>query len=128
MAHSAGAPAEKIEQRPAVAPSVDVFENENELLVVADVPGAKKEDVHVHLERGQLSIETRRGEAPGRPPAAAAALLAQEFAPRDYRRVFAVPQGVDASKIEAELDHGVLRLRLPKSDHLRPRRIEVKAG
>jgi HSP20 family molecular chaperone IbpA len=41
---------------------------------------------------------------------------------------FSVPQGIDASKIDAQLSAGVLRLRLPKSDAVKPRRIEVKAG
>jgi HSP20 family protein len=114
--------AEHVQQRPALAPAVDVFENENDVLVFADLPGVSKDDVTVRLEDGQLFFEARRpGKAPGSP-------LATEYRFCDYRRTFVVPQSVDASKIEAELKSGVLRIRLPKADSLKPRRIDIKAG
>jgi len=113
---------ERVKQRVTVAPRVDVYENANELLLVADVPGATRESVSVQLEKGQLTIEaTRQGTPEGTP-------LAEEFRPADYARVFAIPQGIDASKIDAQLSNGVLRLRLPKSEALKPRRIEVRTG
>src|SRR4051794_12913032 len=87
---------ERVQQRVAAAPLVDVYENQNELLVVADVPGVAKEDVTINLEKGLLSIDAKR---PGH---------------YDYFRAFLVPQGVDTSKIDAELKSGVLRVRLPK--------------
>ena len=90
--------------------------------LVADVPGATRESVSVQLEKGQLTIEaTRQGTPEGTP-------LAEEFRPADYARAFAIPQGIDASKIDAQLSSGVLRLRLPKSDALKPRRIVVRGG
>ena len=109
-------------QRRAVAPAVDVFENKEEYLILADVPGATRDQVQLHFERGRLTIEARREfAAPG-------SLLASEHAPADYRRSFALPQGVDAGRIEAELQAGVLRVRVPKSDAVRPRSIAIKAG
>ena len=113
---------ERVKQRVTVAPRVDVYENANELLLLADVPGATQESVSVQLEKGQLTIEATRHGAPEGTP------LAEEFRPADYVRVFAIPQGIDASKIDAQLSSGVLRLRLPKSDALKPRRIEVRSG
>jgi HSP20 family molecular chaperone IbpA len=101
---------------------VDVYENANELLVLADVPGATKDTVAVHVDKGQLTLEARRE------PAAHGTVLEAEYRPVDYHRVFSVPQGIDASKIEAELSAGVLRVRLPKSEALKPRRIEIKAS
>jgi HSP20 family protein len=113
---------ERVKQRFTVAPRVDVYENANELLLVADVPGATKESVSIQLEKGQLTIEASRAdEVPGSP-------LIEEYRPADHARVFAVPQGIDAAKIEAHLSGGVLRLRLPKSDALKPRRIEVRSN
>jgi HSP20 family molecular chaperone IbpA len=101
---------------------VDVYENADELLVVADVPGASPDGIDVQLQKGQLAILARRGgETTGTP-------LATEYRSRDYFRVFSVPHGIDASKIDAQLTAGVLRLRLPKSESLKPRRIEVKQG
>jgi len=113
---------ESVKQRAAVAPPVDVYENADELLIVADVPGATPEGIDVQLEKGQLMIHAKRAdEAVGSPVAA-------EYRPLDYLRVFSVPQGIDASKIDAQLTAGVLRLRLPKADPIKPRRIEVKAA
>jgi len=114
---------EHVHQRHVVAPRVDVYENQDELLLVADLPGAAKDTIGVHVDKGQLTIEARRPdhEAPG-------ALLAGEYERRDYERVFTMPQGIDGSKIDAQFSAGVLRVRLPKSDALRPRRIDVKAS
>ena len=113
---------ERVKQRSTVAPRVDVYENANELLLVADVPGATKESISIQLDNGQVTIEaTRRDESAG-------SQLIAEYRPADYARVFAVPQGIDAAKIDAQLSGGVLRLRLPKSDALKPRRIEVRSS
>jgi HSP20 family protein len=100
---------------PSVAPQVDVFENADEILLWADVPGATREGIELHIEKGQLTVVARR--------AADGEALAY-----DYRRVFAVPSTIDATKIEASLDSGVLKVKLPKSEALKPRRIEVKAS
>jgi HSP20 family protein len=122
LARSQASTAERVRQRATLQPVVDVYENQDELLLVADVPGARKDGVSVHLDNGQLTIEARRvDESPG-------SALITESRPYDYFRAFTVPQGIDASKIEAQLTGGVLRLHLPKSDALKPRRIEVKAG
>ena len=107
---------------PAVRPHVDVFENENEFLVVADVPGATKDAIDVQFNAGELQIEARRNSTTPGPALAAEARIA------DYRRVFAMPDGVDAEKIEAELANGVLKVHLPKSAAKRPRRIDIRAS
>jgi HSP20 family molecular chaperone IbpA len=112
---------EKIEQRPAVAPNVDVFENENELLVVADLPGVSQDRMSIHFEKGRLTIEGKRTFPKATPRLA-------ETAPADFRRTFLVPQGIDADKIAAELASGVLTVHLPKHASAKPRRIEIKAS
>ena len=113
---------ERVQQRPSTSPRVDVYENANELLVLADVPGATRESITVHVDKGQLTLEARR--AAGDHGTAALS----EYRPVDFHRIFTVPQGIDASKIEAELTAGVLRVKLPKSEALKPRRIEIKAS
>jgi len=112
--------AEGLHQRPAVAPAVDVFEDKDELLILADMPGVAKEDVTIHLEKGKLTIEAKRNEP------AQGNLLAAEYRPFDYQRSFLVPQGIDADKIVGELKQGVLRLHLPKAAALKPRQIPIK--
>jgi HSP20 family molecular chaperone IbpA len=118
---------EHVEQRqPTVTPYVDVFENANEILLWADVPGAATGGVEVHLENGRLTLSARRAAKPE--AAASGAALQTEQRAYDYHRVFTVPADIDPTKIEAELRSGVLKVKLPKSEALKPRRIEVKAS
>lgn len=113
-------PAEKLQQRPAATPVVDIYENADELLLVADLPGVAGGDLNVHFENGQLAIEARRSDASD------GTLLAAEWKPLDFRRSFAVPQGIDAERISAELTNGVLRVHLPKAESLKPRQIQIR--
>ncbi len=112
---------ERVKQRTTAAPLVDVYENNDELLLLADVPGASKDGINIHLDNGQLTIEARRSEDASLAPGGGQ----QAY---DYFRAFSVPQGIDASRIDAQLTSGVLRLRLPKSEAVKPRRIDVKGG
>jgi HSP20 family molecular chaperone IbpA len=122
LSNRSNARIEAVQQHEAVAPAVDVYENPDELLLLVDVPGATNEGIDVQLDKGQLTILAKRNQdAPG-------ALLTGEYRIRDYLRVFSVPQGIDPAKIDAQLGGGVLRLRLPKADSVKPRRIEVKQG
>jgi HSP20 family molecular chaperone IbpA len=114
--------AENVKQRPAVAPRVDVFENEQEYLVLADLPGVTREGLSLNIHEDQLTLEARRNGTP------AGNALATEFKPLDYRRSFTLPQGVDREKVDAELKQGVLRLRLPKAEALRPRQVPVRTA
>jgi len=112
---------ERIRERHAVTPAVDIYENNTEILLIADVPGVNPDGLNVHLENGELTIEANRStEMQG-------AVLVQGYQNLDYLRVFKVPNTIDASKIGAELKNGVLNIHLPKVETLRPRRIEVKA-
>lgn len=114
--------AESVSDRPNVSPYVDVFENEQEILVVADLPGVAKDDLSIRLEEGELSIEARRAAR------TQGTLLTAEYRASDFRRSFVLPQGIDRDKVDAHLSAGVLRLKLPKLPALRPRRIEVRSG
>ena len=107
---------EKFAQRATVLPAVDIFENKDGLLILADLPGVAKEDLSIHFDKGHLTLEGRLHE------------FAADEEPFDYRRTFVVPQGIDTDKITANLQNGVLRLPLPKPAALKPRQIEVKAS
>jgi len=112
-------------QRPAVVPPCDVYENSDEILIVADVPGVTSDAIDVNLDARELTISGRRElsakEGEG-------AFLGTEFRDCDFQRRFAVPGGIDAGRISAELRNGVLLLHLPKSEALKPRQIAVRAG
>jgi HSP20 family protein len=114
--------AEQLDRRPVVAPPVDIYENRDEILVLADVPGARTEGVTVRLEKNELYLHARREDVDAGSPILRGARAA------DYSRTFIVPRGIDAEKITAEMNGGVLRIRLPKSDSVKPRKIEVRAS
>jgi len=112
---------ERIRERRSVTPAVDIFENSNEILLIADMPGVNPNGLNIHLENGELTIEaSRSNEMKG-------AVLVQGYEQLDYARAFKVPNTIDASKIAADIKNGVLSIHLPKVETLRPRRIEVKA-
>jgi HSP20 family molecular chaperone IbpA len=110
------------DHRATVVPTCDVYENNDEILVVVDLPGVAKEAVKVHLDKGVLSLEARRELQPREGTS-----LGAEYRDCDFRRQFAIPGGIDPAKINAELKSGVLHLRLPKSEALKPRQIAVRA-
>jgi HSP20 family molecular chaperone IbpA len=106
----------------AVAPPVDVYENREEFLLIADLPGTSKDDLRIHLDKGQLTLEARRNDpVVGR-------TLASEIRAVEYRRAFSIPQGIDADRVSADLQGGVLSIHLPKSAAVKPRQIQVRAG
>ena len=120
-AQSAG---EHTQDGPCYAPPVDIFETETEMVVLADMPGVRPEDVDIGLEEGVLSIRgrfTAETVESGR-------LIMQEYAPGHYLRRFTVAESIDQEGIAASLADGVLRVRLPKARPARPRKIAVTAG
>jgi HSP20 family molecular chaperone IbpA len=112
---------ELTEQLQRVAPAVDIYENEDEILLFADMPGATKNDITVNIDNGKMVLSGfRKLESSG-------AVSWEEFGPVQYRRTFSVPQTIDIDKVNAELKDGVLRLHLPKSEAAKPKQIEIKA-
>jgi len=108
--------------RRAVVPACDIYENKEEVLLVADLPGVVPEGLKINLDNDQLTLEARR-DLPSE-----GCLLTSEYKACEYRRSFAVPSGIDAAKIAAELKDGILRLHLPKSEDIKPRSISVRVG
>jgi HSP20 family protein len=102
-------------------PSVDILEKRNELLVVADVPGAAGDDVDIRFDDGTLTIHAKV-----EPRHEDTEYLLQEYAVGDYWRTFEISEAIDASRISADYADGVLTLHLPKTEALKPRKIEVK--
>jgi HSP20 family protein len=97
-----------------ITPRVDVYENPDELLMLADMPGASADSVYVRLEGEQLTLEAER------------ALNSQ--ASVRYFRVFRMPATIDANGISAELKSGVLHVHLKKSEAAKPRTIPIRSS
>jgi HSP20 family molecular chaperone IbpA len=115
-------PARAEQARATLTPAVDVYENGDELLLYADIPGVTRDDLALHFANNQLTIEARRK------PNEQGKLLASEFGPADFLRSFSVPPGLDADKVSAEFRDGVLCIHLPKSAAVKPRQIQVREG
>ena len=113
---------EKAAKLNVLIPSVDIYENTEEYLLYVDIPGVNREDISIDLDNGQLTLVGSRYLEKIKGP------LMEEFGSAQYRRVFSVPQGIDQSKVDAELTDGVLKLHLPKSEAVKPRKIEIREG
>jgi len=111
---------ERVSKRAVVMPAVDIFEDKDEVLVVADVPGADPAGLNVHFDKDQLFIEAAVPAANEEHKP-----LFREFGAVDYRRVFELSPGIDVTAIKAELKNGVLAIHLPKSAAIKPRKIQI---
>lgn len=103
-------------------PAVDIYETNDSVVLVADMPGVGADDVDLTLESNVLTV-TGRVETPHDEPEA----VYLEYETGDFQRSFTLSEDVDADGIEANMANGVLTLTLPKAAPTR-KRIEVKAG
>lgn len=111
-------------ESPALLPPVDVVEDATGITLYADLPGVSKDRLQLRVEADQLSIE---GEAVVTVPQGMQPSYV-EVGRNRYRRTFTLSSELDAEKVSAEMQHGVLRVRIPKAAHAQPRRIEVQVG
>ncbi|MBN1148349.1 MAG: Hsp20/alpha crystallin family protein [Anaerolineales bacterium] len=105
-------------------PRADIYETEDQIVVVADVPGAAEDSIEITLEKNILTINAYVD--PTEPEGYSRTWA--EYEVGDYQRSFRVSDGIDREKIQATIKDGVLRLYLPKSKEARTRKISVKAG
>jgi HSP20 family protein len=103
-------------------PSVDIFENDNSITVLADMPGVKAQDVKIDLCESVLTL-TGRTTAPDSPKESD---VLREYQCGTFFRQFTLSETIDQGKIDAKLTDGVLRLELPKVEKARPRQINVR--
>jgi HSP20 family protein len=101
-----------------ISPAVDIYETEDGLTLVADVPGLSEKSLSISIDQGILTIE---GEA----AAGIGDFQYREFAMSGYWRQFQLPETLDAEKARAEVKHGVLTLHLPKAEAAKPKRIAI---
>ena len=102
-----------------IAPSVDIYETDTHYVVLADMPGVTAEGLDVVAERDSLVVHGRV-EQPATEPDY------QEFEFGDYHRVFMLTEDLDADGMTAALRDGVLRVEIPKSPRVQPKKIPVR--
>ena len=103
-------------------PAVDIYENDDAFVATADLPGLKKEDIDVSLEDSVLTVS---GERKFEASEGEGTFRRVERSYGTFRRSFTLPRGVDAAKVEAKFEDGVLTLTLPKSEIAKGRKITV---
>jgi HSP20 family molecular chaperone IbpA len=105
-------------------PLVDIYENDKELILYADLPGARPADVDLRYEQGELVLHAK---VPPRHQETARGFLVNEYEVGDFYRAFSIHESIDAGKISAEFKNGVLVVHLPKMAEAQPRQIAVQA-
>ena len=105
-----------------VTPSTDILEKDNGFHIIMDLPGVRKEDLHIDVREDQVIIAASSGYAPPEH------CLHREHQAVEYNRVFTISETVDRERIDASFKNGVLDLMLPKAEAAKPRRIEIKSS
>ncbi len=103
-------------------PQFDIWETDDELVLCGDLPGVVPENLDIRFENRELTIEGKVT-----PRHRDVASLVSEYGVGDFYRTFPVAETIDADKISAELNSGVLTLHLPKAEAVKPRRIQIQA-
>ena len=126
-------PARAVEKAPAtqettraqeryISPPVDIYETDEGLAVVADLPGVEKGDIDVHVENGILTIAGKvQGGTRGN-------ILSREYQLLNYFRQFQLGEQLDQDKIKADYKSGVLSIQLPKAEKATPKKITVNVA
>lgn len=103
-------------------PSVDIHENESELVLSAEVPGIEDKDIEIEIENNTLSI---KGERKIEKETKEENYHCIERSYGSFYRSFTLPTNVNQDNIKAEYDNGVLRISLPKKPELKPKKVKV---
>ncbi|MDB5324458.1 MAG: hypothetical protein JWM57_27 [Phycisphaerales bacterium] len=113
----------------STAYGVDVREDADKVYVEAEMPGFKKDEVEIVLDKSVLTITAKKAETSNSQPqdgnGEGTQWLLRERSVREYRRAFRLPASADAATVEAKLEDGVLHLTLTKREETKPRRISV---
>jgi len=119
-----GAPVvpEQTRPGPVYTPAVDIFENANSIMVLADMPGVKPEDLQIDLRESVLTLSGRVAS----PESPTESEVLREYRSGIFFRQFTLAESIDQARIDAKLTDGVLRVELPKVERAKPRQITVR--
>ena len=103
-----------------IVPRVNVKESDESVLIEAELPGVDKNNLALEMKDGELALIGKRsnGNGDGR-------YVMRERADADFRRVFALSNAIDPTRVEAELKDGLLRITLHKTERVKPRKIVI---
>ncbi|MBP1712713.1 MAG: heat shock protein Hsp20 [Deltaproteobacteria bacterium] len=115
---------EEMRPGPVFIPAVDILENQNEIMILADMPGVDGKDVDIDLRNDILTIRGPVSPVEDEKEVS----VYREYSWGDYFRQFTLAEMIDQGKISAKMDNGVLRLNLPKKEKVKPKKIEVSVS
>ncbi len=114
---------ESREKFPVVSPAVDIYQSDDEFMLVTEMPGVNESTVEIVLDQGILTIEGKIE----RPSLDGFKLTHSEVVTGNYRRVFKLSEEVDIEKADAVMKDGILTLRMPKHERAKARKISVRS-
>ena len=103
-----------------INPPASVTEIADGYMLEIEMPGVKKDGLEISVENNELTVIGRRSR-----PAVEGTPIHRESRPENFRRVFEIDPSIDADKITAKIDQGLVTLTLPKAEHVKPRKITV---
>ena len=103
-----------------IAPPASVTESAEGYMLEIEMPGVKKGGLDISVENNELTVIGRRSL-----PAVEGTLIHHESRPENFRRKFEIDPSIDAEKISAKIDQGLVTLTLPKAEHVKPRKITI---
>lgn len=103
-----------------ITPPASVTEIADGYMLEIEMPGVKKDGLEISVENNELTIIGRRSL-----PVVEGTLIHRESRPENFRRAFEIDPSIDADKISAKIDQGLVTLTLPKAEHVKPRKIAV---
>jgi HSP20 family molecular chaperone IbpA len=115
---------ERTRERQCFVPKTDIFETDEMIVMLADIPGVDNQAVDITLEKDILSIDAYNSSSENKD----FSVTYSEYVPGDYHRKFRLTREIDRENIEAIVGDGVLELHLPKADEAKTKKIPIKAG
>ncbi len=115
---------ERTRERQCLVPRTDIYETEDMIVLVADIPGVDRDSLDITLDKGVLSIDAYNSSTENK----GYSVSYSEYVPGDYRRQFRLTGEIAPDRIEAIVSDGVLKLNLPKAEEAKIKKIPIKAG
>ncbi len=103
-------------------PKANIYEENDEFIVEAEVPGIKKENISLEIKNNTLCIDTKNNyedKVEGNK------YYIKEIIDKNYSRSFYIPKNIDTEKLTANLEDGILKIKLPKSEEVKPKQIPI---
>ena len=112
--------ADRAQTEQFIVPPASVIEGSDGYTLEVEMPGVNKDGLDISIENNELTIIGRRSL-----PKIEGTLIHHESRPENFRRMFEIDPSIDANKISAKIDQGLVTLTLPKAEHVKPRKITV---